>query len=177
MPWEIIPRLLWSFIKIGLFSFGGGYAMLPLVEMEVIEKGWLSAQEFIDIIAIAEMTPGTIAVNTATFTGYRIAGLPGAITATIGVIIPSMIIFFVFADLLLKFKDSPTSVSIFKGLRPAFIALIAMASLFIARNSLVDVTTIVIFAVLFGVSLLRRTNPFYIIVMGAILGLIFYPSY
>ncbi|NLI70544.1 MAG: chromate transporter [Firmicutes bacterium] len=176
MPWETIPRLLWSFIKIGLFSFGGGYAMLPLVEMEVIEKGWLSAQEFVDIIAIAEMTPGTIAINTATFTGYRIAGLPGAITATIGVILPSLIIGFIFADLLLKFRDNPTSVSIFKGLRPAFIALIIMASLFIARNSLVDMTTVMIFAVLLGVGLLRRTNPFYIIIIGAILGLILYPS-
>ncbi len=177
MPWEVILQLLWSFIKIGLFSFGGGYAMLSLMETEVISRGWLSAQEFIDIIAIAEMTPGTIAVNTATFAGYRIAGLPGAVMGTIGVITPSLIIFFIFGNLLFKFKDSTASISIFKGLRPAFIALIAMASFFIGRNSLVDATTTMIFIVLFGMILLRRISPFYIIVIGAILGLIFYPSY
>ena len=89
----ILLKLFFSFIQIGLFSIGGGYAAMPLIQAQVVEaNGWLTMNEFIDLITIAEMTPGPIAVNSATFVGIRIAGLPGAVVATFGCILPSLFI-------------------------------------------------------------------------------------
>ncbi len=88
-----LPQLFWSFLQVGMFSIGGGYAAMPLIQNEVVfNHGWLTMSEFTDLITIAEMTPGPIAVNSATFVGIRIAGLPGAILATFGCIYPSMIL-------------------------------------------------------------------------------------
>lgn len=172
---ELILQLYWAFLKIGLFSFGGGYTMLPLIEAEVIEKGWISVSEFIDIIAIAEMTPGTIAVNSATFIGYHIAGFPGSLVATTAVITPSVILLLLFGHTLLKMKNNPHSEAVLKGLRPAFISLIAMAGVFIGQNSLIDFPSSLIFVVLFTVILLRKVSPFLIIAAGAALGLLLFP--
>ncbi len=172
---ELLLQLFWAFLKIGMFSFGGGYTMLPLIEAEVIERGWISVPEFIDIIAVAEMTPGTIAVNSATFIGYQIAGFPGSLVATLGVIAPSLLILLLFGHTLLRLKDNPHSESVLKGLRPAFISLIAMAGVFIGQNSLTDISSSLIFASLFLVIFLRKASPFYIIAAGAILGLILFP--
>ena len=86
----VLLNLFWSYFKIGLFSFGGGYAMIPLMELEIISRhGWLTAAEFADIIAIAETTPGPIAINSATYVGFRMAGIIGSIVATLGVVSPS----------------------------------------------------------------------------------------
>ena len=87
-------QLLFSFLKIGLFAFGGGYAMIPLIQAEILGQGWLSAQEFANIVAVSQMTPGPIAINAATFVGYRILGLGGAAVATLGVIIPPFVLNF-----------------------------------------------------------------------------------
>ena len=103
-------KLFLSFFKIGLFSFGGGYAMLPLIKKEIIEvHGWLTNAEFIDIIAISEMTPGPIAINSATFLGYRISGILGSVVSTIAVVLPSFIIMSLIFHFVNKFKDSPYS--------------------------------------------------------------------
>ena len=102
----IYLRLFMSFLQIGLFSFGGGYAALPLIQEQLVElHGWLSQSEFTDLITISQMTPGPIAVNAATFVGIRVAGIPGAVTATLGCIFPSCVIVSILAFLYLKYKN------------------------------------------------------------------------
>ncbi len=126
----IYLQLFFSFLQIGLFSIGGGYAAMPLIQAQVVEHyGWLTMNEFIDLITIAEMTPGPIAVNSATFVGIRIAGLSGAIVATFGCILPSLFIVSLLAWLYFRFKKLPMPQSILSALRPAVVALIAAAGL------------------------------------------------
>jgi chromate transporter len=121
-------NLFWSFFQIGLFSFGGGMAAMPLIQNQVVDlHHWLTMTEFTDLITIAEMTPGPIAINSATFVGIRIAGLPGALIATIGCILPSVIIVSALAWLYYKYKNLPVIQGILSGLRPAVVALISSA--------------------------------------------------
>ncbi len=122
----IYLKLFFSFLKIGMFSVGGGYAAMPLIQSEVVSgHGWLSMGEFTDLITIAEMTPGPIAVNSATFVGIRIAGVPGAFAATFGCIFPSCIIVSLLAFIYRKYKNVSVLQNILAGLRPAVVALIA----------------------------------------------------
>lgn len=126
----IFLELFWSFLQIGLFSFGGGYAAMPLIQSQVVtEHGWLSMREFTDLITISQMTPGPIAVNSATFVGIKIAGVPGALAATAGCILPSCIIVTVIARLYLKYKNMAVLQSILNSLRPAVVAMIASAGI------------------------------------------------
>ncbi len=126
----IYLELLWSFIQIGLFSIGGGYAAMPLIQAQVVEQhGWLTMNEFIDLITIAEMTPGPIAVNSATFVGIRIAGPLGAIVATLGCILPSLFIVSFLAFIYFRYKNLSVLQSILASLRPAVVALIASAGI------------------------------------------------
>lgn len=124
----IYLKLFLSFFQIGLFSFGGGYAALPLIEEQVVvQNGWLSMTGFTDIITISQMTPGPIAINAATFVGMQIAGLLGAIIATMGCVSPSCIIVLTLAFLYQRYKELPIIKGILFGLRPAVVALIASA--------------------------------------------------
>ncbi|OJF91905.1 chromate transporter [Alkalibacterium sp. 20] len=126
----ILIELLLSFFKIGLFSFGGGYAALPLIEQELIHvQGWITNQQFIDILTLSEMTPGPIAINAATFAGNQIAGISGGVVATIGVTLPSVIIVQILAYFYFKYKNITMVQGIIQGLRPAVVALIASAGL------------------------------------------------
>ncbi len=172
----LLLSLYWTFTKIGLFTIGGGYAMIPLMEAEMINRsGWLTAAEFLDIVAVAEMTPGPVAVNAATFIGYRLAGVPGSLLATLGVITPSLVILLLLGRFLMGVIQNPRSERFFKGLRPALIALILTAAFSLGQEALVDLATILIFAGLLLLSLVRRVNPLYLIGLGALLGLILYP--
>ncbi|MDR2588196.1 MAG: chromate transporter, partial [Spirochaetales bacterium] len=130
-----VLSLLWSFFKIGLLSFGGGYAMVPMMEGEIASRGWLAAREFADIVAISQMTPGPIAVNAATYVGFRVAGFAGSAAATLGVCLPSFILVIVTAHFLRKFKESLFVSSLLGGIRPATVGLIAAAVVFFARMS------------------------------------------
>lgn len=122
--------LFLSFLRIGLFSVGGGYAAMPLIQDQVvISHPWLTMSEFTDLITIAEMTPGPIAVNSATFVGMRIAGIPGALIATLGVIIPSLIIVSLLYFVYRKYREIPMLKSVLTCLRPTVVALIASAGL------------------------------------------------
>lgn len=124
----IYLKLFWCFFQIGLFSFGGGYAALPLIEEQVVrQNGWLTMTGFTDIITISQMTPGPIAINAATFVGIQIAGFFGAIIATLGCITPSCIIVLSLAWLYQRYKELPIIQGILSGLRPAVVALIASA--------------------------------------------------
>ena len=132
---EIYLQLFLSFLQVGLFSIGGGYAAMPLIQSEVVYgHGWLTMSEFTNLITIAEMTPGPIAVNSATFVGIRIAGVPGAIIATFGCILPSCFIVSLLAFIYYKYKNVSTLQSVLASLRPAVVALIAAAGFSILKN-------------------------------------------
>ncbi len=166
-----------SFIKIGLFSFGGGYVMLPLIEKEVIRtNAWLTYHEFIDIIAIAEMTPGPIAINLATFVGFRIAGLPGALASTLGVVLPSFIIILIIARFLQKFYKLPLVQAAFRGLRPAIIALISLAAITIIQSTvtLADLRSVFIAMGSFLLLSFTRLSPILIIFAAGVVGFFLY---
>ena len=124
----IYLELFWSFLKIGLFSFGGGYAAMPLIQEQVVSShSWLSMSEFTDLITISQMTPGPIAINSATFVGIKIAGIPGALVSTVGCILPSCIIVMLIAKLYLKYRNMSLLQGVLNSLRPAVAARIASA--------------------------------------------------
>ena len=126
----IYLQLFWSFLQIGLFSFGGGYAAIPLIQGQIVERhGWLSMPEFTDLITISQMTPGPIAINSATFVGIKIAGVPGSAVATLCCILPSCIIVTLIARLYLKYRTMALLQGVLGSLRPAVVALIASAGL------------------------------------------------
>lgn len=126
----IYLQLFWSFVKVGLFSIGGGYAALPLIQNQVVELNpWMTMAEFTDLITIAEMTPGPIAINAATFVGIRIAGFGGALVATFGCIFPSLVIVSGMAFVYYRYKGLAVLQSVLASLRPAVVALIAGAGL------------------------------------------------
>ena len=130
----IYLELFWSFLQVGMFSIGGGYAAMPLIQSQVVtQHGWLTMNEFTDLITIAEMTPGPIAVNSATFVGIRIAGIPGAFIATFGCILPSCIIVSLLAFVYYRYKQVSALQSVLGSLRPAVVALIAAAGLSILQ--------------------------------------------
>ena len=123
-------QLFLSFFQIGLFSFGGGYAAIPLIREQIVNiHGWLDMDQFTDLITISQMTPGPIAINSATFVGIRIGGLPGALTATLGCILPSCILVTLLAKLYLKYQKLDILQGVLDSLRPAVVALIASAGI------------------------------------------------
>jgi chromate transporter len=128
-----------AFFKIGLFSFGGGYAMIPLIQSEVSRYGWLKASEFANIIAISEMTPGPIAVNSATYIGFTAAGILGSIVATLGVALPSLIVVLIIAKFFFGFQKHPLNESVFYVLRPVIAALIITAAVFVAETAIINI--------------------------------------
>ena len=172
----IYIQLLWSFIQIGLFSIGGGYASLPLIEHQVVDvHGWLTASQLTDIVTISQMTPGPIALNAATFVGTRIGGLPGAIVATLGCVLPSCIIVLALAWVYTKYKDLGLLRGILAGLRAAVVALTASAGLTILISALFvndvlphalsDVDGIAVVLFVLSLVILRKWKPDPILVM------------
>lgn len=140
---DMLVKLFISFLKIGLFSFGGGYAALPLIQQEVVtQNGWLGVSEFNDLITISQMTPGPIALNSATFVGQRVAGFPGSLAATIGCILPSAIIVGALSYFYKKYKDLDLMTEVLKFLRPAIVVMILIAGLDILKTALFDVNFI-----------------------------------
>ena len=126
----IYLELLWSFMQIGLFSIGGGYAAMPLIQNQVVDiHPWLTMQQFADIMTISEMTPGPIAINAATFVGIQVAGIPGALVATLGCVLPSCLIVLLLAWVYYRFRGMGIVQGILAGIRPAVVAMIASAGL------------------------------------------------
>ena len=132
----IYLQLFLSFLQIGAFSFGGGYAAMPLIQNQVVQlHSWLSQSEFTDLITISQMTPGPIAINSATLVGTRIAGIPGALAATAGCVLPSCILVTLLAKIYLKYRNLSLLQGVLKSLRPAVIAMIAAAGASILVNA------------------------------------------
>ncbi len=139
MDFELLLDLFISFMHVGLFSIGGGLAAMPIIQAQVVENhAWLTIAEFTDLVTIAEMTPGPIAINAATFVGTIIAGFPGAVVATLGCLIPSCIIVSILGFLYFKYKELPIIKGVLSGLRPAVVALIASAGVTIIKNALLS---------------------------------------
>lgn len=178
----MILTLFLTFARIGLFGFGGGYAMIPLIEAEVRLNGWLSVSQFADIVAVSQMTPGPIAVNAATFIGVRAAGIPGALAATVGLLAPSFVIITIAASMVEAFKHSRFLQSLLKVIRPVAIGLIGSAVLMFAEFSVftgslteagtrIDPVGLGIFFVILIVSVKWKVHPIACIVLSALLGI------
>lgn len=130
---NIFIQLFTSFSSIGLFAFGGGYAVLSFLQHEVARRGWMTTERFADLIAISQSTPGPIAINLATFVGYETGGIPGALLATAAVALPGMVLITVFALFFFHFYEHRLAQALFQGLRPAVLGLIAAAAWQIGR--------------------------------------------
>ena len=166
-------KMFLTFARIGGFTFGGGYAMLPMLQREVVEKyKWATNDELLDYYAIGQCTPGVIAVNTATFIGYKLKGIPGAIFATLGVVTPSMIIIGLIAAFISNFRDLEVVQWAFSGVRAAVVALILSAVIKIGKKSIVDIFTALIFVVVAVLSFVTDLSPVIFVVTAAVCGLI-----
>jgi len=173
---NLLFDLFYTFFKIGLFTIGGGYAMLPLIKKEVIEThAWLTTEEFMEVLAIAEMTPGPIAVNTATFVGYRLARIPGAVLGTVGVVLPSLIIITIIAAYFVQYNISeiPRLKGAFTALRPAVIGLIASAVFSLGKKGIIDLRSALIAGAVFVVLTITDIHPIFVLLVTGILGGVF----
>ena len=176
-------QLFLSFLQIGLFSFGGGYAAMPLIQEQIVNiHGWLDMDQFTDLITISQMTPGPIAINSATFVGIRIGGIPGALVATLGCILPSCIIVTLLAKLYLKYQKLDVLQSVLNSLRPAVVALIASAGISILvtafwgsegmiRLADTDWLLVVIFIVCVVLLQKLKWNPILVMVLAGVMKL------
>jgi chromate transporter len=172
---DILLKLLFTFFKIGLFSFGGGYAMIPFMQREIIEKHqWLSSSEFVDIIGISQMTPGPVSVNSATFVGYKVGGVVGSIFATLGITVISFILVSIASKAIDKFKESKYLKAALLGMRPVLIALIINAFISLAKDAYVDVKSIIVTLIVGGCLFSKKIHPIVIIVLAGLLGIIFW---
>ncbi|PIC70306.1 chromate transporter [Sporosarcina sp. P16b] len=171
--WKLLSEIFVTFLKIGPVTFGGGYAMIPLIEREVVtKKKWVKANEVADVFAIAESVPGAIAINSATFIGYRIARTPGAIVAMAGILIPTFIIIIGLSISYLYFKDNPKMEAAFEGIRPAIVALITFAAYKIGQMAIIDKTTLITAFVTVVILYFSSLHPAIIILSGAIVGIL-----
>ncbi len=176
-------KLFWTFFKIGLFTFGGGYAMIPLIEQEMVNQGYLTIEQVYQFIGISESTPGPFAINIATFTGYQIEGVLGALFATLGVVLPSFIIILIIArlgDMLIQNRVAKNILSFFK---PTIIGFIIVAALNVMlkavfgdmQNFDFSWQALVIFSVITLVSVgFKKLSPLILILLSGILGLLLY---
>ena len=169
----IYLELLWTFFKIGAFTFGGGYVMVPLIQAEVAAHGWMDATSLVNFIAVSESTPGPLAVNVATYVGAEVGGLLGAICATFGVVFPAFAIILIVAKCYEAFKASKVVKGCMSGLKPAVVGLIATAAISIGRT-VFTISSIVVMAIIFALSLylaLKKKSPILIICIAALLGI------
>lgn len=188
----ILLRLFWEFFKTGLFAVGGGMATLPFLYDMSARTGWFTQAKLADMIAVAESTPGPIGVNMATYVGFETAGIPGAVTATLGLIFPSVVIILIIARVLRQFRENKTVDAAFYGLRPCSIALIAAAGLLVAKITFINTEALntgsgltgmirwkaVLLAALLltatrAVKPLKKLHPIVFIAMSASIGILF----
>ena len=168
-------KLFWIFFKIGIFAFGGGLAMLPFIQEEVVvNNSWLTEQEFIDLVAVAQSTPGPIAVNSATFIGQKTAGFLGALSATAGVVLPAIIIMLIIASFFSAFSKNRFIKRVLSFIKPATIGFIASAVWFIGSKTLVNWQSILIFGTVLGFSFYKKPNPIAVTLITGALGILIF---
>jgi chromate transporter len=179
----IYLQLFWSFLQVGAFSFGGGYAALPLIESIIVDQnGWLTIAEFTDLITISQMTPGPIAINSATFVGLSIGGFWGAIAATLGNVAPSIVLVTLIAWLYMKYNTLDTLQNVLKALRPAVIAMIATAGVSLVITAIwgegaillsnMNIVAIVLFGFSLFLLLKYKLSPILVMVLAGVLNVV-----
>lgn len=169
----LVFKLFKTFFKIGAFTFGGGYAMIPLIQKETVEKNnWISDDDILEIIAIAESTPGPIAINSATFIGYKIAGVLGAACATLGVVLPSFIIILVIAAILNEFQNIKAVQYAFFGIRAGVLALVLKALLTMYKKCPKNKIAYIVMAFAFISAAIIDLNVLIVIIACAVIGLV-----
>ena len=165
--------LFLAFARVGAMTFGGGYAMIPILEREIIDRhGWASEEELMDYYAVGQCTPGVIAVNTATFIGYKVAGTIGGIVATLGVVFPSVVIITAIAGILTNFADVPAVKSAFASIRVCVCVLIFNAVLKLWKKAVVDMVTLILFLGVFLLSVFFDISPIVFVVFCAAAGIV-----
>lgn len=184
----IYLKLFYEFFVIGLFTFGGGYAMIPLIQDAAVNNGWLTLEEFYNFIGVCESTPGPIAVNMATYVGSTQGGVLGSICATLGVVLPSFIIILLIAAILNKLTTNKYFKNFIKGVRPVIVSLILFAGIKLLLNCIginistlnasINIVSIILFVLIFGIYLLvtkvfkKKFSAIYIIMVSALLGIV-----
>ncbi len=172
---KLLREIFMAFFKIGSFTFGGGYAMIPLIEREVVNnKGWVKEEEVIDVFVVAESIPGAIAINASTFIGYKTAGKAGAFAAMFGIILPSFIIITVIAAFFSKFQNNLMVQAAFMGIRSAVVGLILMAAVKIVKASVKDKFAALITVLAAILVLIANIHAIFVIIGAASVGLIIY---
>lgn len=178
---SIYLKLIWAYLKIGLFGFGGGYAMLSLIQREVVDSGWISSTTFTDIVAISQMTPGPIGINSATYIGYVVTGsVWGSILATVTVALPPFVLVLYASHFIRRHKDSAIIKGVFMGLRPVVVGLIASAALLLMNGENFGTATpdciksIVLCIASFCVVYFTKIHPIFIIIAAGIVGAFIY---
>ena len=176
----VLFRLFVSYLKIGFFGFGGGYAMLSLIHSEVVVRNqWLTNGEFSDIVAISQMTPGPIAINSATYIGYEVAGFWGSVVATVAVCLPALTIMMLITRFFLRLRDNRYVKGVVMGMRPVVVGMIASAALLLIfpheedGRSFIDGWSWVIFVGVMVASV-KKVNPILLIVLSAVVGVVIY---
>ncbi len=172
-------KLVWAYLKIGLFGFGGGYAMLSLIQREVVDSGWITSQMFTDIVAISQMTPGPIGINSATYIGYVVPGsVLGSLVTTFTVVLPPFILTLMASHYIQRHKHSPFIKGAFMGLRPVVVGLIASAALLLMNSENFGylaserMITIAICVASFCIVYFTRIHPILLIILAGIIGLL-----
>lgn len=168
-----LKKLFLIFFKIGAFTFGGGYAMLPLIQKEVVDKQkWMKEEEILDVFAIAQSVPGVIAINSSIFIGKRVAGTAGAISAALGIILPSFIVILVLASFLIKYRDNEILDKAFTGVRAASAALILLAAIKMAKKAVTNKWGIAIAVIAFLIIVIFDVHALWAVIIGASCGII-----
>ena len=163
-----------TFFRIGLFTIGGGYAMIPIIEADVVERfKWVNREEFLDLMAIAQSCPGIFAVNMSIFIGYKLKGVKGSVTCALGTILPSFLIILAVALFFQQFRENETVQSIFKGIRPAVVALIAAPTFKMGKSAKISLTNIWIPVVSAFLIWMLGVSPIYIIIMAGVGGFLY----
>ena len=170
---KILWQLFLTFFRIGAFTFGGGYAMIPLIQKEVVEnKKWASDDDILDIIAIAESTPGPIAINSSTFVGYRVAGFWGAFFATLGMVLPSFTIILIISYVLKEFQDIKAVQFAFNGIRAGVLALLIKALWSMYKKAPKGLVSYIVMALSFILVAFLKINVIYVLILCAVIGLV-----
>jgi len=170
---KTLLQLFAAFARVGVMTFGGGYAMIPILEREIVDRhGWATSEELMDYYAVGQCTPGVIAVNTATFVGYSVAGVPGGIMATLGVVFPSVVIITVIAGILTNFADLPAVRSAFAAIRVCVCVLIFNAVMKLWKKAVPDKATLVLFLLVFLLSVFLDLSPIVFVVLCAAAGIV-----
>lgn len=170
---KVLLDLFVTFAKIGGLTFGGGYAMMPMLQREVVEaRGWATENELMDYYAVGQCTPGVIAVNTATFVGNKVRGIPGGIAAALGVVFPSLVIITIIAAFIQSFSDLPIVQNAFSGIHVGVFVLILNSIIKLFKKAVVDIWTVALYVFVFVASLLIDITPIVFVIFAAVAGIV-----